>query len=125
MAKIEEIISDLDRLERNADAVTKKLAAEIRRNVTENVHRWPGIRTRAFINSINEHPLFGEHHYQIDNSDNPDVFYSGFLEFQTANRGDNGVRPGRYYFERGILQTDFENEFDVMINDSLINARKA
>ncbi len=121
MATINDVISDLSRLESNAEKLTKKLAEEIKGRVVANIKKNPGIKTRAYVNSVNEH-LVGDNQYLIDTSDNNKVTYDGFLEFQTANRGNNGVRAGRYYNERAILQTDFEQEIDLMIRDSLSHA---
>ncbi len=106
-----------DRADDFGDLLGKSVQSEINKN--------PGIKTRAFIEGLNNgqwsQMVSGDRSNVLVGSSigNANVFYDGFLEFDTRNR-DDSTRPGRHYYQYGIENVDFQPLTDEIAHDAFM-----
>lgn len=83
---------------------------EFKTSIVREIVRASAIDTTAMIQAVDWHrdPVTSSgYRFHVDTSNNPLVFYDGFVEFDTANR-DGTIRKGRKFYEKGLQRADVE-----------------
>lgn len=94
---------------------------ELKTSVVASIVHERAIDTTAFIQAIDYHRsvVVDGNHLRVDASNNPDVFYDGFVEFPTPNR-DGSMRRGRFVYKQGIENGNLERIFDHLAEDAFV-----
>lgn len=122
MSTAQQVIHDLESFVRNVGHGVDDLGYEMKTSVVREIVRAGAIDTTAMIQSVDYHrsPVTDSgHRFEVDTSNNPDVFYDGFVEFDTRNR-DGSVRRGRRFYEKGIEHWDIERIFNQIADRSFV-----
>lgn len=114
---INEFLSVLDRFGRNLDRRADDFPYEIKTSIIRETVRGRHIDTTRFIRAIDFHRasvVDSSHRFTVDTSNNPDVFYDGWLEF--PRRGWRGA----YVYQKGIQNADIKGVADRIMNESFV-----
>lgn len=113
---VDNFVSDMT--DRGADDI----GYELKTSVIRATVREGAIDTTAMIQAFDYHrsPVTDSGvSIRVDTSNNPDVFYDGFVEFETENR-DGSMRRGRYVYKQGIETANMEQVFDGVARRSFV-----
>lgn len=98
------------------------LGYELKTSIIREIIRAGAIDTTAMVQAIDYTRSFvvdDGHTFFVGAVNNPDVFYDGFVELPTRNR-DGSYREGRYFYQKGIENADFERVFDSIARESFV-----
>lgn len=118
----DKVVADIERLERNFARRADDFPYELKTSIVRQIVSVRAIDTTAMIQAFDYHRdvvTDSGYRYKIDTSNNPAVFYDGFVEFPTANR-DGSMRPGRYFVRDGIKRADIERVVNDIVTDSFV-----
>lgn len=97
------------------------IPTEVENRYEEQVFQKDAIDTGDFIQSIGWHPLIQSpevHSYEVDTSNNPDVFYEGFVD-----QGTKFITPR--YMARGAIENLYLGDVldEIFGNQVFVDAR--
>lgn len=116
------VINALEAFARNFGNHIDDFGYEMKTSVVREIIRAGNIDTTAMIQAIDYHrdPVTDSgYKFHVDTSNNPDVFYDGFVEFDTANR-DGTKRKGSRFYQKGILNWQLEPIVDGIARESFV-----
>lgn len=118
----ERVVRAIERFEQNFHQHADDFPYEIKTSIVRQIVRVGAIDTTAMIQAENisrELVTDSRHHFRVDTSSNPDVFYDGFVEFPTRNV-DGTLRYGRYFVRDGIRHADIGGIIERIATESFV-----
>lgn len=113
--QIERIINDFQKYLNSWNIRREEIPYELKTSIIRQIVRTGSIDTTRFIQAVD----FREggfdadgYRYLIDSARNSEVYYDGFVEFDTRNY------PGRYNFRDGIENANIRRITDNFADDS-------
>lgn len=114
---LDKLLRDLNDLERNFERRSDDFPYEIKTSIIRQIVRGGHIKTTRMIRAMDYHRsavVDGSHRFTVDTSNNPDVFYDGWLEFVRRNW------RGAYVYQKGIENADIQGVADRIVSDSFV-----